>query len=183
MLHRVSVGCQVLPPAPAGVVGDEGLLLYLGDAHGLCKLVGPLRRQAHVTCLKLKFQFLSAKWDVLASSRASHKDFLWVKFVVHQVFHQIWLKIFQNIKAKRTDTSGGVALRYGTISTFSMTSLHSWTGLAMLRTAATAPLASARPSITSASISTSPLILSTDPHPEKQFEDFNPVVGTFDRRF
>lgn len=64
--------------------------------------------------------------------------------------------------------------------TFSMTSLDSWMGLAMLRTAATAPQASVCPSISSASISTSPLTFSTEPHPE--IGNFTSVVETFDRR-
>lgn len=50
--------------------------------------------------------------------------------------------------------------------TLSITSLASWMGLAMLRTADTAPLASVLPSITIASISTSPLMFSTDPQPK-----------------
>lgn len=50
-------------------------------------------------------------------------------------------------------------------NTFSMTSLASCTGLATLLTADTAPLASDLPSITIASISTSPFTFSTEPQP------------------
>lgn len=50
-------------------------------------------------------------------------------------------------------------------NTFSMTSLASCTGLATLLTADTAPLARVLPSITIASISTSPFTFSTDPRP------------------
>lgn len=56
---------------------------------------------------------------------------------------------------------------YG-LRTLSITSLASWMGLAKLRTADTAPLASVFPSITRASISTSPFTLSTDPRPGTQ---------------
>lgn len=50
--------------------------------------------------------------------------------------------------------------------TFSMTSLARWTGLATLLTADTAPQANVRPSITKASISTSPFRFNTEPLPE-----------------
>lgn len=58
-LDWVGLGCQVLPPAHAGVVSDEGLLLDQRDAHGLRKLLGAPCCQAHVTRLKLRSKFLS----------------------------------------------------------------------------------------------------------------------------
>lgn len=60
-LNWVGVGCQVLPPAHAGVVSDEGLLLDQRDAHGLCKLLGAACCQAHVTRLELRSKFLPVK--------------------------------------------------------------------------------------------------------------------------
>ena len=55
---------------------------------------------------------------------------------------------------------------YVTARTFSITRRASWIGLAILRTGDTAPLASVLPSMTMASISTSPFEFNTDPHPE-----------------
>lgn len=63
-----------------------------------------------------------------------------------------------------------LTIPYLNVRTLSITSLASWIGLALLRTADTAPLPSVFPSITMASISTSPLTFSTDPHPEIRLE-------------
>lgn len=60
-LDWVGLGCQVLPPAHAGVVSDEGLLLDQRDTHGLRKLLGAPCCQAHVTRLELRSKFLSEK--------------------------------------------------------------------------------------------------------------------------